>query len=512
MTVDIKRVPASVYIAFFAIFFLVVFNFSLTLMASPYIVSELGASKYMTVYTISFYSVGNALGVPIGRSFIHSIKSVHLLVVCLILFAFFSWICAVTLYFPVFIIGRFLQGLVGGPFYTLVNRFFAVLIPKDKQEYSTYALLTLLSITPILAATFGGWIAYDYHWRWLFYLNIPICVLLALVIGIQLRGYEIPSHPSAFDGVGYFFYFVGILALSTVSIVGQDLDWFRSPLINGLTVIGVISTLFFLLWSYLHPHPILNLRLLKNFGLSFALSSLALLYACYFATVILLGLWLNFYVDYTPIWIGLLIGIMALSALFPTFLIRKGIGRGDARIPIAIAVTFLAISCFHTSYFNVDIDFGRIAASRITAGLGLALFLTPIFRLCFRSVEASKGVDVMILFQFVRGISGGVGTALYIILWQRRQVFYHERLGSRLTAFSPETQQYFADAKLFHLEGTPAAAELDVLLEREATSLALDDCFYMIGWVMVAFLVLMLLTIFLRKETFFPEERVSLTE
>jgi MFS transporter, DHA2 family, multidrug resistance protein len=87
--------------------------------------------------------------------------------------------------------------------------------------------------------------------------------------------------------------------------------------------------------------------------------------------------------------------------------------------------------------------------------------------------------------------------ALFLILWHRREVFFHLRLGSSLTAFAHETQQFLERAKLVHLQGKHAAAQLDYYLTRQASALALDDCFYLMGWITV-FLLFVVLASFLR--------------
>ena len=155
--------------------------------------------------------------------------------------------------------------------------------------------------------------------------------------------------------------------------------------------------------------------------------------------------------------------------------------------------------------FNEEINFGRIAFSRTIAGFGLAFFLPPLFRLCFRTFPEKNALDIVGLFQVGRLLSTSLGAAIYTTIWQRRQAFYHERLGSKLTAFSMQTRDFFSQAKEFHLRGNPAHAELNELLDRQAIALALDDCFYLMGWVMVGLLILILLTYLFRRQGFIPE-------
>jgi DHA2 family multidrug resistance protein len=221
--------------------------------------------------------------------------------------------------------------------------------------------------------------------------------------------------------------------------------------------------------------------------------------------VILLALWLNLWANYTPEWIGLLIGTMAFAGLFPFFLIEKRFRLVDNRIYLILAIVLLAISCFHTMTFNVEVSFGQIAFSRILAGFGLALFLAPIFRLSFHSLPEDKMLHVLVLFQITRALSSGLGASIYATIWLRRQVFYHDRLGSQITAFSEQTKDFFTNAKQLHLQGEHANAQLDYYLQREATSLALDDCFYLMAWILIGLLLTFAFTFLLRRRLFITE-------
>ncbi len=514
MTINIPSASAALekppsitlFIALFLALSSVIFNYTLSLMASPYIVGELGGSNDTTTYTVSFFALGNALGIPLGRTLFPKIGTARFLVIAILLFTFFSWMCAIAPTYPFFNIARFFQGFSSGPIYALGFHLFNHLQPKEKKDLFTSIALTIFTIGPVLGACWGGWIAYQWNWRWVFYFNIPFKLLLAWFLWRRLRGFDsLPAANPPFDFIGYISYFIGIMCLGSSIIVGQELDWFRSDLIATLIPIGSVSLLFFILWEINHPHPLLYLKLLRNPVLSFALVNLAVLFSAYFGMVVLLSLWLNLWVNYTPVWIGVLIGTMAIAGILPFFLIEKRVRLVDNSIYLAIAIILLAVSCFHTMTFNVEINFGRIALSRILAGFGLALFLAPIFRLSFHNLPEEKMLHVLGLFQVIRALASGLGVSVYATIWLRRQVFFHDRLGSRLTSLSPETQAYFSKAEHVDLGGLAAEAKLEYYLQRESTSLALDDCFYLMAWILVGLLIGFTLTFFCRRRSFITE-------
>ncbi len=490
------------FFALFCTLFSVIFNYTLSIMASPYIVADLGGSDTIATYTVSLFALGNALGLPLGRALFLRIGTVRFLFIAMLLFSFFSWTCAIAPNYPFFNASRFLQGFVSGPFYVLVFHLFSCLQPEGKKEKFTSITLMIFTVVPVIGACWGGWLAYEWTWRLSFYLGTPLLLLLALYLRYRLAGFDTqPPERTPFDLVGYLFYFIAVFSLGIAIITGQQLDWFRSPLITGLFILGTPCLLFYIFWDLNHPHPVIDLKLLKRMVLSFSLFCLAILFSAYFGMVVLLSLWLKLWVNYTPDWIGVLLGIMALTGLLPLSLMHPK-RLIDNRIFLATSILLLLTSCFHTMAFNVDIDFQRIAISRALAGLGLSFFLAPLFRLGFYQLQKEQVLPVLGLFQITRALSSGLGACVYDVIWQRRQVFFHERLSSSVTANAQQTQEFFLAAKEVGLEGNFANAQLEYYLQRQATALALDDCFYLMAWILAGLLMTFIFTFFARKGSF----------
>lgn len=494
-----------IFVTLFLVLFMVIYSFTVTLMASVYIVSDLGGSTDIAIYTISFFGLGNVLGIPLARSLSYKYGTVKFLCICLHLFAIFSLANGFSTNFVEFLTFRLLQGMVSSPFYILTNQLFTGLTPEDRKPLFTTISLTIYTTVPILGACCGGILAYDFNWRAIFFINFFITIILAWVIKRALNQYQPKIEAYEFDRIGYFFYAVGLFCLVFVAITGQELDWLRSSTIITMLILGTACLLFFFLWSRYYPYPLFEFALFKEPLFTFGMINMTLLFSSYFGIVVLLAYWLNIDVLYTPIWIGLLLGIMVVAGAVPAILLRKQLREIDPRITLTLALGCFAISSFHTTYFNQYIDFERIAFSRILAGFGLVLFLPPIFRLCFRCFAEAKTVHVMELFQVARTLASVMGATFYVTLWQRRKVFYHDRYGSDLTAFSEKTREFFSNIKAFNISGVEASAQLNEFLNRQANAFALDDCFYLMGWITTGLIVLLFFSYFWRNKTLIPE-------
>ena len=487
----------SMLFALFCVLTAVVSNFTIVLMASPYIVSDLGGSNDIAIYTVAFFGVGSAIGVPIGKPIAARMGSAKALVACVAAFTFCSWLCAIVPNYPLFIACRFLLGFAAGPIYPILNHLLSHVVPSKYLPHALAIFVTILAVGPVFAACWGGFIAYEYIWRWAFYFNIPFFTLLSFFLWNRIGHYPQAPDKVPFDWIGYLFFSLGTFSLSLIAIMAQQLDWYRSPLLLTCFFIGLPSFLFFLLWSWHHPYPIVELHFFKRGTFAYGIFNLAILFSVYFGTIVLLSLWLTLYVQYTPLWIAVLLGGMAIAGLIPSLLIQEKLGSFDPRYPLAAAIILLAISCFHTTIFSVEINFERIAVSRVIAGFGLAIFLSPLFQLCFQSFPAEKSIDVIAIFQIVRNLAAGLGAAIYDIIWQRRQVFFHERLGEQLNVFSQQTKDFLQRTKQYFVPGDPNA-QLDYYLERQARALALEDTFWLMSWILVGLLFLLFMTLSVR--------------
>lgn len=490
----------------------VIFNLTLPLMAGLYIVDDLGGTTYMSSYAVSFFCIGNILGVPLGKPGSTRLNPIQLYMACLSLMMFFSWQCGMATDYFTFILFRLLEGIASGPLYILITyTLIPDLAPEKDKRFVTSLLLLCFSLGPVLAASWGGWIAFYHNWRLLFFSHIIYCLFLIIYVGYGYRKhYTKAAKNVAFDTINYFLFVISVLFIGTALTTGQELDWFRSPLLCFLVITGSLSFLFFIVRCLSSAHPLIEFRLLKNMYFSLAMLNVSLLFAIYFGMIILLSLWLRLYVNYSPLWVILSIGITVLGAWIPILVHYKGY---DPRIPLAISLIFLIVSSFYTTTFDVRINFERIAGSRILSGIGLVSFLAPLFRLSAQTFPKNKLPECLNFFHIIRLFGSGIGVALFVTLWHRRQVFYYERLGSRLTEFSTTTQHFLTQAQQVQLHGKHSFAQLSYYLNRQATALALDDCFYLMSWILVFLLVLLLATFFvqgpkLKDKKEFPTEPV----
>lgn len=466
------------------------FNFTAPLMAGTYIASELGASTDLSSYDITFFGLGNACVFPIARIIESRIGKIEGLFFCVLLFTISILCTSVSPNFPFFVTFRFICGVFSGVFFSfslnLINT-----LPKPLGQKHTDAFLGfLISLTPTLGACFGGWISYEYNWKWIFLLQMPFLAVTLFMIHKFRSSLQEPITNIPFDKPGYLLYLLSVCPLVVGVCLGQEMDWFRSSLICCLLGTSLVFFPLFILWSLKSKHPLIDFSLFRIPAFAVGILSIFVLYSTYLGMVILLSSWLHLDVNYTPLWIAFLMLHMLIAGILLFVFIIKWMEKTHPFLPVLFAIIAFAISAFYSSYFNTQINFERIAISRIFAGFGLAFFFFPLLMISLKSVPTEKKEQSGAIFQSCRVLGGSLGVAFYTTVWLRRTVFYHERLGSSLTDYSELTNQVFTQLGFFHEKGLAAKELLNQALDKQATALGLADTFYLMGWLVTGLFII----------------------
>ena len=175
----------------------------------------------------------------------------------------------------------------------------------------------------------GGIICDSYGWQWIFYIKVPIAIIGGLVVWAFLRRQPDPKMKARIDAIGLALLIVWVGALEVMLEEGRNKDWFSSPEICILAAVAVIGFLAFLIWELTDDDPIVDLRIFRHRGFTAASVTFAGGFAAFFASVVILPLWLQQNMHYTATWAGYATGIMGILAMVSAP--HRGQGGGNRR-------------------------------------------------------------------------------------------------------------------------------------------------------------------------------------
>src|SRR5580658_2187111 len=179
----------------------------------------------------------------------------------IVIFTFGSILCGASSSLATLIAARVFQGL-GGAMMVPVGRLVLLRSVPKSDLVSAMAYLTVPALLgPVAGPPLGGFITTYFHWRWIFWINVPIGVigvLLSLRFIQNLRELSVPR----FDFKGFVLSGVGLLSLiSGVSAVGRGIAPFW--LVAAMIAIGALSLAAYVRHAGANEDAILDLKLLK---------------------------------------------------------------------------------------------------------------------------------------------------------------------------------------------------------------------------------------------------------
>ena len=467
---------------FFFLFFislvtlLLVIDYSVANIAIPYIAGGLSTSVDQGIYVITFFSIGNAIGLAMTGWLTRQIGQVRLLLLSIALFTFFSWICGLSPNLLTLVIARFIQGFVGGPMIPLSQ---AILIKEGKPEQRPRDL-SLWSTTvitgPVLGPLLGGYIAYWYGWSWIFYINIPIGIGCFIALWLLLRGRESETESVRGDLLGIFLLCVAVTCLQIFLDKGQQWDWWNSKAIVTMFIAFIVAGVFFVIRELDTPYPFFQVRLLKIFSFTFANLLIIVSYGIYFGSIVIVPLWLQEFMDYDAIRAGIAVAPLGIGPMLFSFMTPALIRRIGNLLTLSLGFLAFAVSAFYTSTFLTSVNIEHVGFSRFLMGLGFICYITPLIQISIQDIQPQDLSSSVGIFHFFRAQSGAIGASVFTTIWERRSIFHHERVGSALTPFNPFTPK----------AQDPAALEvLNRALDVQASMLAINDAFILMGWLYV---------------------------
>ncbi len=471
--------------------FLIVLDYTIANVSIPYIAGDLSVSAQQGTYVITSFAVGNAIVLPVSGWLTNRIGSVRLLLISILLFVLFSWLCGSAPNYSVLVVARFFQGFVAGPLIPLSQSLLVATNPPEKKTAVIAFWSAIVVAAPVIGPLLGGWLSFDYNWSWIFYINIPFGLLSAFLIWYTLKGFPSKITKTPIDYIGFFLLAIAVTCLQIMLDLGEQYDWLRSHYILTLCILSGLGFCYLIVWEYLHPKPLIDLSLFKIHSYAVSVAFMGLMYAMYFGSVVLIPLWLQLYMGYNAIWAGIAVAPIGIAPLLFSAFSGKIVNRYGTLRPLAFCFILFALACFYTGYFTTDVDIEHIAFSRFLLGCGLVFFITPLFALSLQDVETERLTQATGIFHFVRAMSGGIGTAVFTTLWIRRTAYHHERIGSQITPGSETTDLFFKTLQKAGITGKKALAVTNELLDQQASMLALNDCSYLMGGLFLLMILLL---------------------
>jgi MFS transporter, DHA2 family, multidrug resistance protein len=474
---------------------------SIVNVAIPHMMGNLGATLDEIAWVSTGYIVANVIILPLTSWLSDRFGRRNYYTGSIILFTFASFLCGNAHTLEELVAARVLQGIGGGALISTAQAILFDVFPLHERGKAMAIFGMGVMVGPTLGPTLGGWITDNYSWPWIFYINIPLGILAAMM---TWRFVPEPFHANErndhIDWVGLVLLIFGIGALQILLERGEAKGWFDATEIRVEAVVAAVALVGFIWHELVADHPVVDLRILRNRQLAAGVVFGLILGFALYASVFALPVFLQSLRGYTAWDTGKVILPGAIASAVTMAVTGRITGRMDARYLIVLGVGLFFWSMWLHYHFTLDLGLGDTVLPMILRGTGLGLIFVPLTQVAVADLRPQQLAQGTGLFNLSRQLGGSFGIAVAATLLSRFTEQSREALRAHLNLAEPATASWIqmVTLRMQQLGGSLQEAQakvyalLDLKLHQQASVIAFEKVFLVMGVTFVAALPLLL--------------------
>ena len=405
-----------------------------------------------------------------------------------ILFAIISLLTPYSATLPMLLTMQFLAGLASGCFIPLTLSFILLNTPPKYWAFgiAIYALNLELSIN--ISASLEGWYVENHSWRWIFWQNAPLALIMSLCLyrGIAVKPITTRPPPDVF---GLFAGGAGLALIYAALDQGNRLDWFNSGLVCALLSAGALLLLAFLIHEARTARPLLNLKVVFGAPMPSQFLLIAFLRLTILATAYLIPLYLGSVRGYRDLEVGETMVWIAAPQLILCPLAALMLRRTDARLVASIGFMFISVACFMVAY-NLTPIWGsaQFLPSALLQAAGQSFALSGVVFFGILHLKPQDALTFGAVLQTARLMGGELGGAFVTTLARVRGQVASNLIGQHVQVGDPGVMARVrlygaATTRVLDPAGAVARGQLVLgnVVRSAATTQAVIDSFVAIG-------------------------------
>jgi DHA2 family multidrug resistance protein len=232
---------------------------SIVNVAIPHMMGNLGATLDEIAWVSTGYIVANVIILPLTSWLSDRFGRRNYYTGSIILFTIASFLAGNAHTLEELIAARVVQGIGGGALISTAQAILFDVFPLRERGKAMAIFGMGVMVGPTLGPTLGGWITDNYSWPWIFYINIPLGILAAMM---TWRYVPEPEHVNErvdhVDWLGLALLIVGIGCLQVLLERGEARGWFESNEIRIETLLATISLIWFTWHELTTEHPVVT--------------------------------------------------------------------------------------------------------------------------------------------------------------------------------------------------------------------------------------------------------------
>jgi EmrB/QacA subfamily drug resistance transporter len=392
-----------------ALFMVTLDNLVVT-MALPVIRDDLGASLEDLEWTVNAYTLtfavllltGAALGDRFGRR--------RMFAIGLGIFTLASAAAALAPSVEALVVARALQGVGGAIVAPLTLTILSAAVPPEKRGLALGAWGGIGGLAVALGPLVGGAVVEGISWQWIFWLNVPIGLVLLPLALRRLKETRGPNTALDLPGLGLVS--AGLFGIVWGVVRGNAQGW-SSPEIVGSLAIGAALVTAFVLWELRTPNPMLPMRFFQNRTFAAANAASLFMFFGMFGSIFLLSQFLQIVQGYSPLDAGLRTLPWTAMPMFIAPIAGSLSDRIGGRPLMALGLAMQAVALgWLASITEAGVAYSQLVPPFVIAGIGMSLFFAPVANVVLSSVRRVEEGQASGANNAIRELGGVFGVAV----------------------------------------------------------------------------------------------------
>jgi EmrB/QacA subfamily drug resistance transporter len=407
---DGRRVTLTTFLITSLALFMVSLDNLVVTTALPVIRADLGASLSQLEWTVNAYTLtfavllltGAALGDRFGRK--------RLFTIGVAIFTGGSAMAALAPSGDVLVLARAIQGLGAAIVMPLTLTLLSAAVPAERRGLALGAWGAISGLAIALGPLVGGAIVEGLSWQWIFWLNVPIGIVLVPLAALLLVESRGPDGRLDIPGLGLAS--AGLFAFVWALIHGNDAGWTSTEILTafGLAAVLLVS---FVAWEARTSSPMLPLRFFRSRAFSAANGVSLLMSFGVFGSIFLLAQFFQVVQGYTPLEAGARTLPWTLMPIFFAPVAGVLSDRIGGRPLLVVGMTLMALGLgWIAAVSSPTVEYLVMVPGLMVSGIGMSLFFAPTANVVLSAVRPEEEGRASGANNTIREVGGVFGVAV----------------------------------------------------------------------------------------------------
>ncbi|HVA66107.1 MAG TPA: DHA2 family efflux MFS transporter permease subunit [Elusimicrobiota bacterium] len=469
--------------------FMSVMDITVVNVAMPHMMGNFGVDLLSVAWVSTAYSIAEIIMITMSHWWTVLLGRKRYFLLSMAVFMAGSILSGFAHSFAQIIIFRMIQGIGGGGLIPCAQAIARETFPAEEQGMAMAVFSMGVIVAPAIGPVLGGWLVDHYGWPFIFFINIPICILaIAMTSAFVEDPPYLQRHFENIDAAGIGLLTVGLSLMQIVLEHGEEVDWFSSRWICFGAAGAVVALAAFVFWELRVQDPVIDFRLLKDPSLNAGCIIGAVVSVGLYGVGFLIPQWSQELLSYDATQSGLLLLPRAAMMFCLMPLVGRLYNKVSPRWMVLAGIAMLVMSYWLLARLPLAVGFWTFLPAMVLGGAGMAFSMVALSTAALSRIPKKRMTAASGIYTLARRVSGNIAYAALGTVLARRIQVHRFWLARDASPFNASYRAYSGAAVgyLRRFVGVSHARVLEAalvnrMINRQASLMSYNDAFFIMA-------------------------------